>query len=397
MYYTVEHFDRACGFLLINEDNTFIYCCKKCPNEFSSGSDLETHILYEHQNKVHFDDDYSFNEQKDIENVFVNDYNFAAATAQTSVPPPNAVSSISDQEDKFKIGDELKNDAEFPWNRVMANQKDTQIIESTVKEEPISWPPESENTSESSASVPLAVCSNESLPNIKSIGKDSTGASRSNTKKKRQRRSSKVPKKTTRTNVFYCDMCPYITLSTLEILRRHMKRHILNKVRKPCTICKITPRDYEKHMKMTHLEAKPYKCDFCGSSFRTNNIRLIHMRTHTSERPFLCAICGMSFKSLETANKHNLRMHTDKLPHPCSECERSFINPSTLQEHFYSFHSDVRPYSCDICGKQFKTKKYVRKHKQSHGEKIHSCRYCEKKFKATETRRWHERTVHKVV
>lgn len=82
----------------------------------------------------------------------------------------------------------------------------------------------------------------------------------------KKRKSPWKPKK----GIFYCDMCPGVTFSTLEILKAHMKRHSLNTLRKPCLLCPIRPRNMEKHMRIAHIEAKPYKCDFCDETFRHN-------------------------------------------------------------------------------------------------------------------------------
>lgn len=54
MCFTVDQIDRACGLLLLTESNTFVYCCKQCQCEFESGSNLEVHILTEHEDESVF-------------------------------------------------------------------------------------------------------------------------------------------------------------------------------------------------------------------------------------------------------------------------------------------------------------------------------------------------------
>lgn len=49
MCFTIDQLEKACGLLLLNEFNTFIYCCKHCQREFEFGSNLEVHIWSEHQ------------------------------------------------------------------------------------------------------------------------------------------------------------------------------------------------------------------------------------------------------------------------------------------------------------------------------------------------------------
>lgn len=62
MCFTRDKFELACGFLLLGEFNTFLYCCKKCEREFDTGNNLELHILAEHEDdKIH------------VESMFVND------------------------------------------------------------------------------------------------------------------------------------------------------------------------------------------------------------------------------------------------------------------------------------------------------------------------------------
>lgn len=350
-----EQMEHACGFLLYNL-NTFIYCCKRCHNEFGSGADLEQHILLEHQD-----------EKKHIEGIFVND-GFLDTALNV---PPNATEEVTTDDCKSTEQMLYKSEDDDDEKATVDKQETDEVFSVQVVEL-------------TSTSLPKE----ESVPLTEASIKVSDGT-------KRRRKVTANPRQMKGT--FFCEMCPDQKFSTLDIVRQHMKRHILNKVRKQCPKCHIKPRNLEKHMYVNHTEERPYKCEFCDLSYRTNNSRVIHMRSHTGERPFLCATCGKSFRSQDVRNKHHMRVHSKRLPHSCTRCERSFMNPSQLQDHVYAFHSDARPYTCEICGNSYSTRKYLSRHRQSHGEKIHSCKYCEKKFKTTETRRWHERTVHHVM
>lgn len=73
-----------------------------------------------------------------------------------------------------------------------------------------------------------------------------------------------------------CEMCPDQSFASLKSIRSHMQRHVTNRLSKQCTICLVRPRNLEKHMKYTHTEAKPYKCDFCDARFKYNMARVMH-------------------------------------------------------------------------------------------------------------------------
>lgn len=95
MCFTIEQLEQACGLLLLNEFNTFIYCCKHCQREFVSGSNLEAHIWSEHQ-----DDGKNVYEHGD---VFVEEISFEPTS-----------SGIERKNLKMRNVNGMENSNEFP-------------------------------------------------------------------------------------------------------------------------------------------------------------------------------------------------------------------------------------------------------------------------------------------
>lgn len=343
MYFTADQIDQFCGFLLLNDFGVFVYCCKHCECECLSGPELEEHILLEHREDV----------KNNIKHIFVSDGVSGSTSdlAPTSTPAPSIEPSADSQE--FEAAVELNNNLVTEEVLSPKNSNDGSVDYDSFEPQP-------------QASCDLQ----ESFNN-------------------NQKKSSPTKK-------FYCELCPDITFSQLCIVKRHMKVHMGNKVRKFCSICRKVTYDFEKHMKLKHT-GRPYKCDFCDASFGNNSNRVIHMRMHTGSKPFLCATCGASFNSQSAKRKHELRMHIKKFPHQCLECNRTFLLPSHLQEHTLSLHSDSKNFICEACGKSFANRKHLRRHKLTHGERIHQCKCCDKVFKTTDTRRGHMKKVHGTV
>lgn len=342
MCFTIDQIDQACGLLLLNEFNTFIYHCKKCANEFDSGTDLESHILSEH-----------LDDKEHIENVF----------------------------DEIFVDDFDRKSDDCCVEREMENYLATGTV--LIKHEPKSESIELESESETTPDTDDTYDPPEDI--------------------KKEKKPSRVGKKRSKVaknpnvRMYYCDMCPDNSFTLKSNLKNHMKLHIEKRLRKKCPICNKLPMNFEKHMRLNHTVARPYKCDYCEKTFRSNINRESHQRSHTGETPYLCSNCGKAFRSLASLYRHQIRMHSIQLPHPCTQCDRRFINPSSLKEHFYAFHSDDRPYKCEVCGNSYSTKKYLRTHKLFHGDKKFQCGHCNTFFYTSGTRRFHEKTIHNIV
>lgn len=281
MYFTAEQIQQMCGFLLCNDSNTFIYYCAKCRCEFSAGSELEEHIVFDHHD-----------EKKNVDGIFVDDGIFLDTTAiQTQtiaivpyVPPlveienvsqPNSITStVSAPEQMVNTATNLiviedtVTEAEQNQHESLSNI-DEQIVQdvphgTAFPDEP-SQNIDSSNSSSNCAKPTDMQVKNKSKCHRKPSIRNSTVRSKRNGEK-------------SQTNIVYCDMCPEITFKTLDILRAHMKRHAMNASQKSCPICLIRPRNYDKHMRYVHNEAKPYKCDFCVATFKNNMGRVSRKR-----------------------------------------------------------------------------------------------------------------------
>lgn len=336
-----EQISQFCGFLSFNDFGAFVYHCTHCECEFLSCHELEVHILCEHQEDV----------KKNIQHIFVSD--------GASGSLPSTVTTTSDQ---------LTN------NSVV--HKETSIEQIELNSIPIETP----------------------LPNNRIESNDSMKSqiidSKTNSSEMLIEKSQPKTIKSIKTKQYYCDLCADLSFKTLTAVKKHMKIHIANKVRKWCTICCILSYDYEKHMRLNHT-CRPYQCAFCVASFTTNSHRMEHLRVHTDERPFLCETCGIAFKSQNTKRKHDMTIHWKTLPHRCIKCNKTFLIPSHLQDHINSQHSNIRSHICEVCGKAFSTRMYLRKHKLIHGERKFPCKFCNKSFKTWDTRHLHQKSIHR--
>lgn len=60
-------------------------------------------------------------------------------------------------------------------------------------------------------------------------------------------------------------------------------------------------------------------------------------------------------------------------------------------------HTDLKQHNCDICGQTFKTKRNLRRHKESHNSGNVHCPICQKPYSRVDNLKTHLRSVHRDV
>lgn len=216
-------------------------------------------------------------------------------------------------------------------------------------------------------------------------------------------------------NALICSQCP-MTFKSKQYMRRHMIRmHLTRKEAFLCDKCgrKMKNRNsLMSHMKC-HMDARPFKCSICDSSFkRSSNLRQHEATVHkkvvdaTEEKVrskksqvknkvkkddgdlYACTMCHTTFTSCFGLNVHISKGNClDKLMF-CALCERSFLCDEELCEHIQDKEKPKMVYYCPVkeCERSFLLETQLKQHIAVHhvGENPYKCSHCEKAFKALE-------------
>jgi len=134
---------------------------------------------------------------------------------------------------------------------------------------------------------------------------------------------------------FECDIC-HKMFTRIEILRRHMK---------------------------THMVEKDFKCTYCGKAFDRRDVLNDHMRNHTGEKPFQCTVCNKKFTRGFVLLRH-MRIHTEG-DFKCKFCLKTFDRKDTYRDHVRN-HTGEKPFKCKYCNKSFSRSFVLTKHEKGH-------------------------------
>lgn len=79
----------------------------------------------------------------------------------------------------------------------------------------------------------------------------------------------------------------------------------------------------DRHVKMQHLNLRPFGCPVCNKSFKMKHHLTKHLKTHGGLRPFECSICGKTVIWKDSFLRHQAR---------CQRLAANGNNPSTAME-----------------------------------------------------------------
>lgn len=63
----------------------------------------------------------------------------------------------------------------------------------------------------------------------------------------------------------------------------------------------------DRHVKMQHLNLRPFACPICSKSFKMKHHLTKHVKTHGGLRPYECALCGKKIVWRDSFLKHQAR------------------------------------------------------------------------------------------
>lgn len=103
-----------------------------------------------------------------------------------------------------------------------------------------------------------------------------------------------------------------------------------------CAIKALKSRSVITHYHL-HTNDKSYVCGVCGKAFLEKSGLANHSAVHNNEK---CPVCGKPFKHPKYIRIY-LRGHTGEKPFNCDTCLKSFRSNSNLKSHL-DIHTDKR-------------------------------------------------------
>lgn len=161
--------------------------------------------------------------------------------------------------------------------------------------------------------------------------------------------------------VYKCDICGTEYKTKSRFLNHMIKFHNIQKDLKDdgktCPICKKVFRDRGKrnrHVRCVHEKSSTVKCTKCNTNFSSNDALMNHIRlVHQKTEQSKCAQCGKVCSNAGNLRKHIASVHDKTTYVLCHICKNEFTTQCSLTQHILRVHEGKEKCNCQICDKEF--------------------------------------------
>ena len=250
-YHAYYHHVKKCGFsdqrdILQHQEKSFLCAFSGCRESFD-----EIQSLQEHQEKLHFQEEISF------ENETVSTNNDVNIIYIGQISEPDGKDGKLIQEMEFQVVNGKDGIENISTTEEFHNFEDEEIM-----------------------NVELKNVNNQTFHHIDSYHQDKP---------------------------FSCDICGK-AFAFKNYLSEHKKVHS-EKDKFKCNLCFKTfssNKVLKRHLRI-HTGEKPFKCEFCDKTFGGASNLSEHRTLHTGRLPYLCKGCNKRFRLWSTLKKHTVK------------------------------------------------------------------------------------------
>jgi hypothetical protein len=160
--------------------------------------------------------------------------------------------------------------------------------------------------------------------------------------------------------VYKCDICGTEYKTKSRFLNHMIKFHNIQKDLKDdgktCPICKKVFRDRGKrnrHVRSVHEKSSIVKCIECDTNYNSNDALMNHIRNvHKKVTQSKCDQCGKICSTVGNLKKHIEQMHNKTTSVSCDICHNIFTTQCNLTQHILKVHQRQEKCNCQLCGKE---------------------------------------------
>ncbi len=177
---------------------------------------------------------------------------------------------------------------------------------------------------------------------------------------------------------FPCRICPAAFKEARKLRRHENNVHKDTKLHCPkCDRVYSCQDSLQRHLAISHENAKIYKCTDCPRQFQTQQSLRDHIRAVHEKKMYECHRCNKKYCYRENLHRHVAVIHRN-IRIKCTQCERTFQNKVLLTNHQQREHMlNPTKYACLICNKKYFTRENLVEHMQhGHRQQTFKCTTC---------------------